>query len=63
MAGAFDRMGTAVSTPAFTAGPAEACGLATSRAGSTITDTYAWCKDVDLVIVDQQIYLPLVLQP
>lgn len=41
---------------------AEACGLATSRDGADITDTYAWCRDVVLVVFDHHLYLPLSVQ-
>ncbi|MCA9876041.1 MAG: hypothetical protein KC441_20350 [Anaerolineales bacterium] len=42
-------------------GPAEACGLATTRADGSVTDTFDWCRDVDLVTVNPQNYLPIVL--
>jgi hypothetical protein len=29
-------------------GAAEACGLATTRAGNNVTDTYEWCREVEL---------------
>ncbi len=32
----------------LTAGSAEACGLATTRADGEVTDSYAWCREVNL---------------
>ncbi|MGD8791063.1 MAG: hypothetical protein PVF47_00815 [Anaerolineae bacterium] len=46
-------------TSSFADGPAEACGLATTRDAGYVTDTYDWCVDVDLIRLDHQIYLPL----
>lgn len=54
---------TAVSSSSFANGPAESCGLATTRDNGYVTDTFAWCKDVDLVALTQEIYLPAVLHP
>jgi hypothetical protein len=33
---------------ALRSGAAEACGLATTRAGNNVTDTYEWCREVEL---------------
>jgi hypothetical protein len=43
---------------AFVADPAQACGVAVTRAGETATDRFEWCRDVDLVYGT---YLPLVV--
>jgi hypothetical protein len=47
----------------FAAGPAQACGLAVTSQGGYETDRFEWCRDIDLVTFDYQIYLPLVLGP
>lgn len=43
----------------LTAGSAEACGLATTRADGEVTDSYAWCRKVNL---SWQNLLPVVIQ-
>ncbi len=45
----------------FVDGAGEACGFATSRDGSDVTDTYKWCRDVVLATLNEQIYLPMVV--
>ena len=53
---------TADSASLFTNGDAEACGFATTRDSSgEVTDTYKWCRDVVLVSVEPELYLPLYL--
>jgi hypothetical protein len=54
---------TADTTPYFADGPAEACGLATTRDAGYVTDTYDWCKDVDLINLNHYLYLPAALKP
>ncbi len=54
---------TAVSTSSFGDGPAETCGLATTRDNGAVTDTFEWCKDVDLVTLTPAAFLPMVFQP
>lgn len=44
-------------------GPAEACGVATTRADGLVTDSYQWCKAVDLITVEPRNYLPLLIYP
>jgi hypothetical protein len=50
-------------TSSFTNGAAEACGLATTRNGGYVTDTFDWCRDVDLLRLEQRIFLPSILKP
>jgi hypothetical protein len=38
--------------------PAQVCGVAETREGDSLTDRFAWCRDVDLVY---GLYLPLAL--
>lgn len=45
------------------AGTAEACGLATTRDNGSVTDTFDWCVDVDLVEADISTYLPIIMKP
>lgn len=59
----WSSLATTVSTTSLAAGPAEACGFATTRENGYITDTYEWCLDMSLVSLDQQLYLPTVLKP
>ena len=59
----WSSVATAVSTSLFASGPAESCGLATTRANGYVTDTFEWCKDVDLMALTQEVYLPAVLHP
>ena len=47
----------------LTAGMAEACGLATTRDNGSVTDTFDWCVDVDLVEADVSTYLPIIMKP
>lgn len=54
---------TAHTTSSFATAAAEACGLATAREGAYVTDTFDWCKDVDLIRLDQRAYVPLILVP
>jgi hypothetical protein len=51
-------MATTKTITPFVADTAEACGLATSRADGSVTDTFEWCVGVEL---NWQNYLPLVL--
>jgi hypothetical protein len=44
----------------FAAGPARACGVATTRSEGQITDTFEWCRDITLVYA---VYLPIVPGP
>jgi hypothetical protein len=46
-------------TNTFISGPAEACGMATTTEGGSVTDVFEWCKDVVLDALDNQIYLPI----
>jgi hypothetical protein len=46
-------------TDRFRPGLARACGVATTRDGGAVTDTFEWCRDVTLVV---QTYLPLVMR-
>jgi len=59
----WSSVATAVSATVFANGPAESCGLATTRANGYVTDTFEWCKDVDLVALTQEAYLPAVFYP
>lgn len=43
----------------LTAGPARACGMATTRAGNEITDAFEWCRDIELTY---RTYLPVLMQ-
>ncbi len=43
-------------------GPAEACGLTTTRDNGEVTDTFEWCKDVDLTTPEPSIYLPIAIR-
>jgi hypothetical protein len=45
----------------FSSAAGQACGLATTRSGGYVTDSFDWCKDVDLLRLDQQLYLPVTL--
>lgn len=54
---------TAHTTSSFATAAAEACGLATTREGVYVTDTFDWCKDIDLIRLDQRAYVPLILVP
>lgn len=54
---------TVDTTNSLTAGPAEACGFATARDGMVITDTFEWCKDVDLIELNQNVHLPSIIKP
>ncbi|MGD2048721.1 MAG: hypothetical protein PVH03_04465 [Chloroflexota bacterium] len=54
---------TVDTTSSLTAGPAEACGFATARDGMDITDTFEWCKDVDLIELNQRVHLPAIIKP
>lgn len=54
---------TSVTTDTFVADPAQACGLATTYDGIYPTDTYDWCRDVDLIRLDHRDYLPMIVKP
>jgi hypothetical protein len=47
----------------FVSDPGEACGLATTQENGYVTDTYDWCKPVDLIRLDSRVYLPITLVP
>lgn len=49
---------TTDTTDYFVNAPGEACGFATTRENGTVTDTYEWCKDIELAAVTSQLYLP-----
>lgn len=51
-------MATTDTITPFVADTAEACGLATTRADGSVTDTFEWCVGVEL---NWQNYLPLIL--
>jgi hypothetical protein len=51
---------TAATSDLFVNGAAEACGFATTREGEYVTDTFTWCKDVDLIALNEQTYLPII---
>lgn len=53
---------TATTSDLFVNGAAEACGFATTRDGTYITDTFNWCKDVNLVELNEQTYLPIAIK-
>lgn len=60
----WNAVATANTTSAFSDGAAEACGFATTRDGDGyVTDTFEWCKDVELVTLEEQVYLPLIAKP
>lgn len=59
----WNALASTVTTSDFTADAAEACGLATTSDDGYVTDTYAWCRDVDLIAVDPWIFLPIVTKP
>jgi hypothetical protein len=52
----------AIISPSFVAGPADACGTATTRLGDEITDAESWCRAEPALLVelDLHLYLPLV---
>jgi hypothetical protein len=54
---------TAESTTSFATNPAEACGTATTYDGIYQTDTFDWCRDVDLIRMDHSDYLPMIVKP
>jgi hypothetical protein len=54
---------TANTTATLATAPGEACGLASTREGGYVTDTYDWCKDVDLLRLDQRVFLPVNISP
>lgn len=45
----------------FIDGAAEACGFAVTRENGTVTDTYGWCVDVEILTTNQDAYLPVQL--
>jgi hypothetical protein len=47
---------------AFVPGEAEVCGEATTLAEGYVTDSATWCEEVELVALDQALYLPLSLR-
>jgi hypothetical protein len=53
---------TAVTTASLVAGPAEACGTATTYLGDEPTDTDSWCRDEPALLVafEHHLYLPLI---
>lgn len=53
---------TANTTDSFAEGTAEACGLATTQDNGSVTDTFDWCVDVDLVEADMPTYLPIIMK-
>lgn len=53
---------TADTPDSFTNAAAEACGLATTRDGGYVTGTFDWCKDVELVLLEPRLYLPMILK-
>jgi hypothetical protein len=52
---------TAGTVNSFVAGEAEACGNATTHEAGYVTDAFEWCANVGLSVVDQPLYLPLVV--
>lgn len=54
---------TVDSTPSLATDLAEACGTATTYDGIYQTDTFDWCRDVNLIRMDHSDYLPMIAKP
>lgn len=59
----WSTIATVDTVDSLAAGTAEACGLATTRDNGSVTDTFDWCVDVDLVEADISTYLPIIMKP
>ena len=60
---AWNAWATIDTSTLFETDPGEACGLATTRDNGYVTDTFDWCKSVDLIRLDSRVYLPIALAP
>jgi hypothetical protein len=52
----------AIISPSFVAGPADACGTATTRLDDEVTDAESWCRAEPALLVElnHHLYLPLI---
>lgn len=52
----------AIISPSFVAGPADACGTATTRLDGEVTDAESWCRAEPALLVElnHELHLPLV---
>ena len=53
---------TAATPTSFVPGAAEACGVVTTHAAGYVTDSATWCELVELVALDQAVYLPFIVR-
>jgi hypothetical protein len=59
----WSAMVTVDTTSSFASGAAEACGLATTSSGGYVTDSFDWCRDVELLRLERQIFVPVIWKP